>query len=339
MGAAKTPSISNLKNKLNKQSGIVTEIGASIRSIEKDLGKNNDKYVDRLSELSKIESQVSLLKMNLTQSANVISDSYGMTKKILSRYLLSSIDDLEEEQLIKKKIYLKLLSAKAVELKKAQQSSKNLLETIKSYEDRLRDTRLAGNNLYSIIVNLENEKNGLSKKYISTMEQKNVTEEKLELAVAKRKVYKKRLARKKSVKKKNNRKSKNKLSKFPINLILPIHNYSSYKSSKKGVTFKYSKVSPVIAGSNGTIVYSGELASYGKVIIIDHGSEVRSVILGDINIRVKKGDSVAKAEVIGYTNADPGVSKSLYFEIRRSNIAQNTFNILKTNNTLKTKKI
>jgi septal ring factor EnvC (AmiA/AmiB activator) len=111
--------------------------------------------------------------------------------------------------------------------------------------------------------------------------------------------------------------------------MLPLRNYLSYKGSSKGMTFKYKKVAPVHATERGKIVYSGELSSYGKVIMIDHGHDIRSVILGDLNIKATKGSVVKKGDILGYVNSDAGITKTLYYEVRKKNIAQNTVQLLK----------
>ena len=79
------------------------------------------------------------------------------------------------------------------------------------------------------------------------------------------------------------------------------------------------EISPIKAPSSGKVVYTGELASYGNIIMIDHGQDVRSVIFGDMKIKANKGDLVEKSQILGYTMADPGIEKSLYYEIRKKN--------------------
>jgi len=64
--------------------------------------------------------------------------------------------------------------------------------------------------------------------------------------------------------------------------------------------------------------------------MIDHGKDIRSVILGDINLKVKKGDLLDANGLVGYTNVDLGLTKSLYYEIRKNNKAQNTMKLIKT---------
>ncbi|MCY4523380.1 MAG: peptidoglycan DD-metalloendopeptidase family protein, partial [Halobacteriovoraceae bacterium] len=72
-------------------------------------------------------------------------------------------------------------------------------------------------------------------------------------------------------------------------------------------------------------VYSGELASYGNIVMIDHGKGTRSVILGDFDPMVKKGMDVAKGDGLGKTKK---IQKdgfgNIYFEVRKDDNIQNT---------------
>jgi septal ring factor EnvC (AmiA/AmiB activator) len=74
----------------------------------------------------------------------------------------------------------------------------------------------------------------------------------------------------------------------------------------------------------GKVVFAGDLASYGQVVLIDHGSDLRTVLLGKMNIKVKKNDTVKDGDILAYTQSDLKESQNLYFEVRKKNTAQNT---------------
>ena len=315
---AKSANISKLKDKISRQSAEVSKIGAQIKSLEKKLGKTNETYMDKTRLLKSLDQKIVQLRNDLSASALDISTSFKSSKKILNHYLLNTVDEYNSDELLKRKIYLKILQSKLSKLKQSQSKSQELLVAINEYEEKLKNVRVNEETLYQLIVDLENKKKNLGQSYITKLDNKNGLEEKLELAVARIRV------KKKTIKKvsRSNVKIKMKFSN-------PISSYISRKGSSKGVTYKYNKVTPIKSSKSGQVVYSGELASYGKVIMIDHGKDVRSVILGDINIKVKKGDLIDKSGVIGYANVDPGLTKSLYYEIRKKNKAQNTLKLLK----------
>lgn len=314
----KKESVNSLKDKLSKQVSVISQLGAKIRTIEKNLGSINDDFLVKTQEIKKLDKIIIEMRKHLSGSASDISRSYSDTKKILNHYLLDVADERTQDKLLKRKIYITLLQKKLKELEAAQEGSQTLLVTLKEYEDRLDQSKRDEGALYNLLVDLEEQKKSLGQQYVSQLETKNSYEESLEEAIARRKVKRKqpRVTR----------------SNIKVSLRKPLDSYISAKGSKKGVTFKFNKVAPVYASGSGKVVYAGELASYGRVIMVDHGHEIRSVILGDIAIKVKKGDMIRKGSVLAYTNSDPGLTKSLYYEVRKKNIAQNTLNILKKSN-------
>lgn len=311
--------VTKLKHRLSKQIEEVTSLKAQIRSLESDLGNINDNFLNKTKEISALESKIQKMKEDLSLSAVHISENYEATRKILNHYLIDIDDQKTTDRYLKRKIYVRLLKNKIQDLSVAQEESKQLLETVKEYQDRLTQSKKDESAMYDLLQDLEGKKKLLSQKYVNSLEQKNEIDANLEEAIARQRI-------------KRHKKKKLSRGNLRINLRRPIDNYTSVKGSKKGVTFKFNKVSPVFASNSGKVVYAGELASYGKVIMVDHGKEIRSVILGDISIKVVKGDVVNKGDILAYTNSDPGLSKSLYYEVRKKNIAQNTLKILKQSN-------
>jgi septal ring factor EnvC (AmiA/AmiB activator) len=104
----------------------------------------------------------------------------------------------------------------------------------------------------------------------------------------------------------------------------PVDDFLTFTPSAKGVTFKYQSVQPIKAVGGGKVVFAGDLASYGQVVLIDHGNDLRTVLLGKMNIKVKKNDSVQNGDILAYTQNDSKEPQNLYFEVRKKNTAQNT---------------
>jgi septal ring factor EnvC (AmiA/AmiB activator) len=107
-------------------------------------------------------------------------------------------------------------------------------------------------------------------------------------------------------------------------LARPVDDYVSFTASPKGVTFRFQAVQPVKAAASGKIVYAGDLASYGQVVLVDHGNDLRTVLLGRMSLKVKKDDPVKEGDVLAYTEKDSTEAQNLYFEVRKKNTAQNT---------------
>jgi septal ring factor EnvC (AmiA/AmiB activator) len=85
-----------------------------------------------------------------------------------------------------------------------------------------------------------------------------------------------------------------------------------------GIKIDAADFSRVKSVDSGTVVFTGEFRSYGKVVIIDHKDSIFSVYGLLDHILVKEDQKVLKEDVI----ADLGGGKNsyLYFEIRQNNI-------------------
>ena len=103
---------------------------------------------------------------------------------------------------------------------------------------------------------------------------------------------------------------------------LPLKKYTSIEYNNKGITLKFDQTALLYSTEKGKIAYVGPLSSYGNLIMIDHGQDTRSILLGSFRSQVKKGQQVKKDEPIGM--ADYQTNKQIYFEIRKNNEIQNT---------------
>jgi len=111
----------------------------------------------------------------------------------------------------------------------------------------------------------------------------------------------------------------------------PLMQNMGIEHNQKGVTFKFQGKNEVLATRSGKIAYTGSLANYGNVVMIDHGNDTRTVLLGQFDFNVKNGELVKDSQIIGYTNPKSvnglGDGK-IYFEVRKNNLAQNTYMLL-----------
>lgn len=91
-----------------------------------------------------------------------------------------------------------------------------------------------------------------------------------------------------------------------------------YSDTNKGVDISGRMGQPVLAASDGRVVYSGNgLRGYGKLIIIKHNKTFLSAYAHNSQLLVKEGQAVKKGQPIaemGNTDAD---QVKLHFEIRR----------------------
>lgn len=305
--------INQMQRNLSNLSSKVNQVAAQIKSLDKRLSKTNDSYLTSVKEIELIEKSLSDLKLGLKDNALKISTNYHKAKKALNLYLLESSDNENDNAVIHKKIYMEVLKKKLVDLQEAQNESNQLLEAITLYDQKLSETKAGEEEIYNLIVELENAKKELSQDYISSLESKNHVEIELDKVKAVQRAA-----------------LKSQPKSLEVNAIIPmsspIDDYIELKKNKEAIVYKYKNAAAVNAPSAGKIVYTGELANYGNLIMIDHGNDVKSVILADMLIKVKKGDSVKKAQVLAYTVSDPGMVKSLHYEIRKKSKPVNAFN-------------
>ncbi len=316
--------VTKLKQKISKYNREINLLVAKINDLESRINSNNQKYIERMKTIEGVSSELDVLKASLYSAKNEISRERKKSQKAFHYYLLEKVDE-DGDNFIEKKLYEDVLKTKLAALSKLQNDSKSKILQVENLEKEFTSFKNEEETLYGLIVRLEDQKKEASQAYIDLVEQKNSEEGKLDSLIAKRR------AKKKIYKKVASNKG------TPFKLTLPIDTYLSAKQSKQGITLAYKETETLKAPYSGKVVYTGKLSSYGNVIILDHGHDVRSVLLGDISIKVKKGDDVSRGQVMGYTISDLGATKNLYFEVRKKDIAQNT--ALWLNNESKIKKI
>lgn len=282
---------------------------AELNQIDKELSQYNMDFLEDQGRLKDVEAQLETKKRSLTQAAEQISGKFQLAKKAYLNYLMEAEDEDNTDKIFHEKIYHEILKKKLSSLEAAQNQSRSILSSISESEAKIKSYREKEDSIYQYIINLENKKKTVGQNYIDTMEKRNALQDQLDKLTARQKAYKK-----------IRKTTKNGLGEFG----LPLKGFQSLKKGKKGLTIKYSGTQPVMAPATGRVVYVGELASYGQVIMIDHGNEIKSVLLGDMKVKTKKGDAVKLNQILGYTVSDEEIAKSLYFEVRKKNKVEDT---------------
>lgn len=85
--------------------------------------------------------------------------------------------------------------------------------------------------------------------------------------------------------------------------------------ASKGIIIKTRPEAQVVAPYDGTVVFAGPFKGYGNLIIIEHGSDVVSLVAGMSSIEPENGQMVLAGEPIGLM-PDTNEAK-LYMEIRK----------------------
>jgi murein DD-endopeptidase MepM/ murein hydrolase activator NlpD len=96
------------------------------------------------------------------------------------------------------------------------------------------------------------------------------------------------------------------------------------KSFHDGVDVSAPKGTPIRAIQKGTVLFSDKLRGYGNIVIIRHPGRFVSVYAHNRKNLARKGQRVAKGQVIGEVGSTGRTTGShLHLEIRKGNVAQN----------------
>jgi murein DD-endopeptidase MepM/ murein hydrolase activator NlpD len=98
-----------------------------------------------------------------------------------------------------------------------------------------------------------------------------------------------------------------------------IHPILKRKKFHSGIDIPAPTGSNVIAGAEGTVIHSGSLGGYGKVIMIDHGGGIVTLYAHNSRLIASNGQSVDKGDVIakiGSTGMSTGPHS--HFEVRKN---------------------
>lgn len=291
----------------------VLEIGARLSTLEKEIGSKNNLYVSSLEQIKQFESDVKLYKDELARKHKEVKEAQVENKRILQNYLLESENDTTEPW--QRKVHLELLKQAQNKLKSKESELVGFETKVLEFDEKLVSLRKNEEELAQVISELENRKKTMMETYLAKVESKK----KFESKVQTQKVHTRIAAVKREMSDAPIVKTK------PDRLFhRPVDDFLSFTPSAKGVTYKYQAAQPVKAVGEGKVVFAGDLAAYGQVILIDHGNDLRTVLLGKMNIRVKKNDTVRDGDILAYTVNDSKEAQNLYFEVRKKNTAQNT---------------
>ena len=291
----------------------VLELGARLSSLEKEINNKSNLYTSSLEQIKQFESDIKIYRDELEKKQNELKMAQNENKKILKSYILES--DNESADVWQKKIHLELLKIGSRKLKTKETELNGIEARVINFDQKLSELQRNEEELASVIKELKDRKNIILEKYLVKVDSKK----KLESKIHHEQIHQKLAQVKKQLT--NNIEIAVKPDRIFTN---PLGDYLGITSSKKGVTFKFRSSQPVKAAGAGKVVYAGDLAAFGQVILIDHGDELRTVLLGRMNVKVKKNDSVGDGEILAYTLSDLREPQNLYFEVRKKNTAQNT---------------
>ncbi len=305
---------------LSRARSEVMQMGARLSTLEKEIGSKNNLYLSSITQIKQFEGDINAYRLRLIEIRKDVTECREENKKILKSYLMEAENEATEPW--QRRVHLNLLKKAQDKLKNSETELVSFENKVVEFETKLNELRKNEEELALVIKELEGRKKVAMEKYLSQVKEKRTAET--------RDTRKKITERLKIVKKE--------FSQAPIVELradrvfpYPVEDFVARTSSPKGVTFKYQSIQPVKAVGDGKIVFAGDLASYGQVVLIDHGNDLRTVLLGKMSIKVKKNDDVKSGDVLAYTVNDSKEAQNLYFEVRKKNTAQNTILWLEPN--------
>ncbi|MFW5887293.1 MAG: murein hydrolase activator EnvC family protein [Bacteriovoracia bacterium] len=297
------------KKELKQQNSKLSKLKDKITELENELGNKNDKYISSMDRVKSLTGQLEQLQYDLIDNEKEIKDIFISTKMLLMKYLSSSLEEKPHiNELYTRPRMKELVEENLQRFGKSWEQNQEIQEQSELLQMRLNEYRTVETELHYLVLELEQKKKNIASDYVKAAEEKKLLNVKLQ-------------------------KLKPKLSKLKtVNVAKyrpPIDDYSSFKRKGKGIDFFYTGIKPVKAVSKGKVVYSGELASYGYLVMVDHGNDIRSVILGHYEPIVRKNDWVDSGAILGHT-VDTSKMANVYLEIRKKNLTQNTIKWLDT---------
>jgi septal ring factor EnvC (AmiA/AmiB activator) len=85
----------------------------------------------------------------------------------------------------------------------------------------------------------------------------------------------------------------------------------------KGLTFKAEGQDRIVSPARGRVMFAGPFRGYGQIIIIEHDTDMHSLVSGFGRIDVTVGQKVAQGEPLGLVDGSPASRQDVYFELRR----------------------
>ena len=312
--------LGKINKSIKKREKDINNLKENISRLEQNLNIGNRKYLLTIKKRKKIEELVEKLNRESKQSGQNVRKKIGKVNSIIKGIVLNSLGgDDSPSELLANKIMLEKLSNEKKDLEKINLQNDFLARQVKDLTERLKEYVAVENELIGVLRDLEFKKRDKTNHYVDLIKEKDsmiLKKEQIKLGLIKeRKVHQK--------------KYKGQYFKSPINGFLGIE----YK--RKGVTYKFKGKKPIRAAAKGKVVYQGVLSNFGNVIMIDHGKQTKSVLLGSFTSNIKKGMAVESGQVLGHTRSTALKEGKLYFEVRKKNKVQNTFQLIDRNSLAK----
>ena len=328
--------IVEMKKRLNEQNKLIVSLTKEVSEVDVSLGLNNKKYLKLAEERARLEEALTNAKKNADLDNESLKKSYTQTKNLLMAALLNKLENTENPSaLLSRKILIDNLQRRLSDLAGVMKENKGVRDDVEALQEKLQNSMETEKDLLAVMNELEQRKRELRTELERQGQEKNATQSKFD--EVKNKLAMTRMSTQKA-------KQREQLAPLQITEEIkipsqplsgetfypPIYAHQGIEYKKAGVTFNFQGKNEVRATRAGKIAHTGPLGSYGNVVIIDHGNETRTILLGQFDASVNVGDNVKETQVVGHTKPSSGAlgDGRIYFEVRKKNLAQNTYLLL-----------
>ena len=295
-----------LRTKLQRQAKKVAQLRQQMAELEASLVSQNKQYIDGVNRAEQLDLSLQQIQGHLQGIQNEMTMAREKMATILKNYMARSLDnDPNDHDLYLDRVMVKGVLKKRERYNQLKQDFFSLKSEADILAQKIADHRDNEQQLRALITDLENDKERITKDFFD---------------------HKEHLRQLKARVKKQGHQTRKASPVSTLKMNSPLRSFISMKKDKnrKGVLYRFQGKSPFYSSYQGRVQYLGRLANYGNLIIINHGRDIRSILLGDIIPKVKKGQQVGQGEFIGYTKFKQGRRGKLYFEVRVKNLAHNT---------------
>lgn len=345
--SAEKINVFEMKRRLQEQNRLIQSMTKEVANVEMNLGLQNKKYLKLADERAKIEEMLSLARKNADLDNESLKKNYNETKALLMGVLLNKLEKTESSaDILSRKILVENLQRRLVDLDGMMKTNKAVQDDVERLYQRLEDSMRTEKELLAIMQELEQKKKELRESLEAENQKKLAAQSQFDDSKNKMAMERESL-KKAALREKLTPVQETEEISIPSQPALqatagapalpggdflpPIVQALGIDYQKKGVTFNFQGKNEVHAPKAGRVVYTGSLANYGNVLMIDHGNDTRTVLLGQFDYSVKNGDAIQASQIVGYTNprSTNGLGDGkIYFEVRKNNLAQNTYLLL-----------
>jgi len=326
-----------LRKRLQDQEKSMGRLSGNMLQLEKEIGKGNERYLKVLQKRREVENGLFDIKNTLKKYEQELSLKQQKTNKMLGVAVMSTLDKNEDAAiLLSRKYVISNLKKDLEEIKILWNRNNELTAQMEEFKVRYEEYLTVETELATLLNNIEAQKKGIQENYQEELERKKILKQKVEhLSVASKNAPPNPLPTVTPIA----------TSSSPAVVIVeglflsPLKNVEKIEAQKRGeVLLRFKDGQVVLAPRDGKVMHSGELSTYGNVVVIDHGQEIVSVVFGPFLPKPLKGAAVKMGDIIGQISQKKMGNGSLYFAVRKKNSVQDTMKLLdKKSFTLKAK--